>query len=69
MGVVIKAGDLWRQIVFTFMITVEITNGVSVGVKEKWSKDSVLDVPASINFHSFSDVPLVYFLQTNLFCK
>ena len=43
MGVVIKAGDLWRQIVFTFMITVEITNGVSVGVKEKWSKDRPLE--------------------------
>ena len=43
MGVVIKAGDLWRQIVFTFMITVEITNGVSVGVIEKWSKDRPLE--------------------------
>lgn len=35
-GVVIKAGDLWRQIVFTFMIPVEITNGMSVGAK--WSR-------------------------------
>ena len=43
MGVVIKAGDLWRQIVFTFMIPDEITNGVSVGTEEKWSKDRLLE--------------------------
>ena len=42
-GVVIKAGDLWRQIVFTFMIPVEITNGMSVGAKEKWSKNRPLE--------------------------